>query len=199
MITALSELEDKIKAINSGADDFLTKPIRSVELITRVKSLLKAKNFHDLLIESKEIIEAQNDFRTVMTNILPFLFQYMPADKKTEVMRDMIKQVEGVIWAKYVHELPDDIAKTAAISCNVMNRLGGSFSIENSNDNGYTVINKNCPWGNHGNINPAMCMLTRAVFARVGIRVFKTLDVDVKKTIAGGDGRCLVEVSSGKG
>ena len=33
MITALTEIEDKIKAIESGADDFLTKPINRIELV----------------------------------------------------------------------------------------------------------------------------------------------------------------------
>ena len=43
MITALTELPDKIKAIEVGADDFLSKPINGIELRTRVKSLLKSK------------------------------------------------------------------------------------------------------------------------------------------------------------
>lgn len=194
IITALSGLEDKIKAIESGADDFLTKPVRRVELITRVKSLLKAKYFHDQLIESKEKIEAQNDFKTIMSNILPFLLQHIPPDKKIEIMRGMSKQVEIVIWQKYIRDLPTTTKQTADASCSIMNRLGGCFSTENADGKKYTVINKKCPWGDYGNINPVLCMLTRAIFARIGIRVFKNISVDIKKTMAGGDGHCLVEV-----
>ncbi len=194
IITALSELEDKIKAIESGADDFLTKPVRRVELITRVKSLLKAKYFHDQLIESKEKIEAQNDFKTIMANILPFLLQHIPPDKKIEIMQGMSKEVETVIWQKYIHDLPTTTKQTADASCSVMNRLGGSFVTENADEKSYTVINKKCPWGDYGNINPVLCMLTRAIFSRIGIHVFKSISVDVRKTIAGGDGHCLLEV-----
>ncbi|HEY9245268.1 MAG TPA: histidine kinase dimerization/phosphoacceptor domain -containing protein [Candidatus Methanoperedens sp.] len=61
MVTSLSELEDKVKAIEAGADDFLTKPVNSLELVTRIKSLLRAKYFHDQLIKSKEKIEVQNE------------------------------------------------------------------------------------------------------------------------------------------
>jgi putative two-component system response regulator len=49
MITALSETEDKIKALNAGADDFLTKPIEQAELRARISSLIKVKAYNDYL------------------------------------------------------------------------------------------------------------------------------------------------------
>ncbi len=60
MCTALSGSEAKIKAIEIGADDFLTKPINREELFARIKSLLKKKNYQDELLHDKEIIEKQN-------------------------------------------------------------------------------------------------------------------------------------------
>lgn len=60
MITALSGSEAKIKAIEIGADDYLTKPINGIELITRVKSLLKKKYYEDQLVHDKELLEMQN-------------------------------------------------------------------------------------------------------------------------------------------
>lgn len=56
VITALKELEDKIKAIQMGADDFLMKPFNKVELVTRVKSLLKLKDLYDDVDRSETII-----------------------------------------------------------------------------------------------------------------------------------------------
>lgn len=40
MVTALTELEDVEKAVEAGTDDFLSKPVNRIELLTRVKSLL---------------------------------------------------------------------------------------------------------------------------------------------------------------
>ncbi len=56
VITALKELNDKIKAIEMGADDFLMKPFNKVELLTRIKSLLKLKVLYDDLEMSEDII-----------------------------------------------------------------------------------------------------------------------------------------------
>lgn len=41
MVTALNEVSDVERAVDCGADDFLIKPVNKLELITRVKSLLK--------------------------------------------------------------------------------------------------------------------------------------------------------------
>ena len=47
MVTALDPTEERIKGLEAGADDFLTKPINAPELLARVKSLLRIKTFHD--------------------------------------------------------------------------------------------------------------------------------------------------------
>lgn len=49
MLTAFSELEDKVKGYDCGADDYLTKPFFMRELILRVHSLIKRSNRSDLL------------------------------------------------------------------------------------------------------------------------------------------------------
>lgn len=41
MLTAKSELEDKIKGLNAGADDYLTKPFAFEELLARIRALLR--------------------------------------------------------------------------------------------------------------------------------------------------------------
>ena len=49
MVTALDPGEERVKGIEAGADDFLTKPINQPELLARVKSLLRIKELHDTI------------------------------------------------------------------------------------------------------------------------------------------------------
>lgn len=49
MVTALSEKEDRVRGLEAGADDFLTKPINDIALFARVKSLVRIKMLLDEL------------------------------------------------------------------------------------------------------------------------------------------------------
>ncbi len=47
MVTALDAKDERVKGLDSGADDFLSKPINQPELLARVRSLLRIKRLHD--------------------------------------------------------------------------------------------------------------------------------------------------------
>ena len=51
MVTALDASEERIKGLEAGADDFLTKPVHHVELLARVRSLLRVKTLYDQLAQ----------------------------------------------------------------------------------------------------------------------------------------------------
>ena len=78
MVTALNELEDKIKGIEAGADDFICKPFNKLELLARVKSLLRIKHLHDELGKKiKELEIAQEKLRQLaITDGLTGMYNY---------------------------------------------------------------------------------------------------------------------------
>lgn len=47
LLTSLDSTEDKVKGLDAGADDFLTKPVNQIELIARIRSLTKLKRLHE--------------------------------------------------------------------------------------------------------------------------------------------------------
>lgn len=58
MVTALSEKADRIKGIEAGVDDFLTKPVDKQQLNARVKSLLRVKLYTDELERAETVIQS---------------------------------------------------------------------------------------------------------------------------------------------
>jgi putative two-component system response regulator len=56
LITGLTEREDRVRGIEAGADDFLSKPIFPEELFARVKSLIKLKEFTDELETAESVL-----------------------------------------------------------------------------------------------------------------------------------------------
>jgi putative two-component system response regulator len=55
-VTALEDIESKLAAIESGADDFLTKPPNKVELLARTRSLLQFKKLNDNLTSIENVL-----------------------------------------------------------------------------------------------------------------------------------------------
>ena len=61
MVTALNEVGDHERAVDSGTDEFLTKPVNRVELITRVKSLLRVRHLKRELQSTLDQLGEQSD------------------------------------------------------------------------------------------------------------------------------------------
>ncbi|MDF1810018.1 MAG: response regulator [Phycisphaerales bacterium] len=59
MVTALNEVGDVERAIDAGADDFLTKPVNKLELLTRVRSLLRVRQL------KRQLDSAVNDIKNL--------------------------------------------------------------------------------------------------------------------------------------
>src|SRR5450830_1343027 len=64
LVTALRETEDRVKGIEAGCDDFISKPIYLMELLARVRSLLKIKAYNDLLSNYRSELKSEVTRRT---------------------------------------------------------------------------------------------------------------------------------------
>ncbi|MFA5975699.1 MAG: HD domain-containing phosphohydrolase [Elusimicrobiota bacterium] len=69
MLTAFSDLDKKLTALEAGADDFVNKPYNALELLTRIKSLLRVKYLNeqldcaeDVLFSMARAIEAKDSY-----------------------------------------------------------------------------------------------------------------------------------------
>ena len=73
MVTALSDIADRLRGLEAGADDFLTKPVNDIALFARVRSLVRLKRMMEELRLREEICgrfgshEDRGDFGEAVT------------------------------------------------------------------------------------------------------------------------------------
>ncbi len=66
-ITAMGTVENKVKGLKKGADDYISKPFEIVELLARVETVLRRYNKAEKIIKILDI-EVDTESRTVMQN-----------------------------------------------------------------------------------------------------------------------------------
>ncbi len=64
MVTALDDRDSKLRALDAGAEEFLSKPIDRADLTVRVRNLLRLKEYGDFLADHSRILEVQVKERT---------------------------------------------------------------------------------------------------------------------------------------
>jgi DNA-binding response OmpR family regulator len=100
MLSALSEVSDKIRGLDKGADDYLAKPFVIAELIARVKALLRRShkvsqsvikiNGLELDISARKVRRAGKEIQ--LTNKEFALLEYLIMNKNKLVTRTMISE-----------------------------------------------------------------------------------------------------------
>jgi putative two-component system response regulator len=121
LITGLSEREDRVRGIEAGADDFLSKPIFPEELFARVKSLIKLKEFTDELETAETVlctlglsVESRDPYTEGHCERL--------ADNASSLGRHLLLDDDEIVALRrggYLHDLgkiavPDEILKKGA-------------------------------------------------------------------------------------
>src|SRR4030042_2872968 len=62
LVTALRETEDRVRGIEAGCDDFISMPVDKIELLARVRSLLKVKAYNELMSNYRKELEVTKIF-----------------------------------------------------------------------------------------------------------------------------------------
>ena len=146
MLTAKGEQEDKIKGLDSGIDDYLTKPFSFNELMARIKAVLRRSNpntvsdnleFEDLVLDriEKRVYRDKKEIQLGPTEFR--LLEFFLVNPKRVYSRDQI--LENV-WPNNIN------VESRTIDVHIR-RLRNSINIQNKKDlirtvrsSGYSLI-----------------------------------------------------------
>ena|SRR5450830_445941 len=81
MLTALTDRTSKMRALQCGVEEFVTKPVDRAELWVRVRNLLRLKEYNDFLTDYSHTLEVQVEERTaqLLTSYFDSMFSIMRA------------------------------------------------------------------------------------------------------------------------
>lgn len=101
MLTAKHEVIDKVLGLELGADDYVTKPFETMELLARIKALLRRSNkdeeievitHHGLKIDCANMVVYKNEKEVSLTQKEFQLLELMSRNKKKTFSRDELLQ-----------------------------------------------------------------------------------------------------------
>ncbi len=123
MVTALNERKHKMEAMEAGADDFLGKPVDKIDLLVRVRAMLRIKSYQDELVKiNKELLE-KNERLEKLQKIKEGLFQMIIHDIKNPLSAIM-GNLELMGWmGKKVPEQFDEKIKICLNLCGDIEKL----------------------------------------------------------------------------
>lgn len=90
IVTTLVDRESRIRALEAGATDFITKPVDPLELMVRTRNLLEIKKFGDFLKEHGDILDAEVKKRT--TQLRHALLEVTSANESLKESKKIIKE-----------------------------------------------------------------------------------------------------------
>ena len=94
MLSALSEVEDKVRGLNSGADDYLAKPFKTVELVARINALAR----RPAAVQDRKISYAGLEYNIDERE----LNGVRMTTKEADIIQELLKTPEKVVKKEYL-------------------------------------------------------------------------------------------------
>jgi len=133
MVTALRDSEDKVKALEAGCDDFVSKPFDRGELLARVKSLLRIKSLHDEVENSYKKLKELEKLKDNLIHMIVHDFN----NPLTAVSGNL--QLLQLSPESLTDTQKEDVER-ALVSCNCLQRMAKDLLDVNRMEEGHIAL-----------------------------------------------------------
>jgi len=114
MLTARTEIEDRVKGLTNGADDYLTKPFAFTELLARIRALLRRPNkilpdkitCEDLCVNTQDYIVKRSGKEISLSKKEFSLLEYLIRNKNKVLTKE---QIINHVWDYDSNVLPNTV------------------------------------------------------------------------------------------
>jgi len=147
LLTAKSQLEDKIEGLDNGADDYITRPFSAKELLARIRAILRRRDSRIETLEFGDIILDPASFEVKTANksekltrkeyqLLEYLIIHKDTFVSTQKLLDDVWNSNTDSWIETVWVFISNIRKKLI-------SLNSNVEIESSRGIGYKIVVKN--------------------------------------------------------
>ena len=143
MLTAKSEIDDRVAGLDAGADDYLTKPFAMKELLARVRALTRRKTeygtndlkYNDVLLYAQTFELASEN--SVRLSVKEFeLMQQLMLNKDRSVSVDYIL---NNVWSREPGAQPDTVVLYVSYLKRKLRAIASDTVIEGDENSGYRL------------------------------------------------------------
>lgn len=143
MLTAKSEIDDRVAGLDAGADDYLTKPFAMKELLARVRALTRRKTeygtndlrYNDVLLSAQTFELASEN--SVRLSVKEFeLMQQLMLNKDRSVSVDYIL---NNVWSREPDAQPDTVVLYVSYLKRKLRAIASDTVIEGDENSGYRL------------------------------------------------------------
>lgn len=147
LLTAKSMVDDKVEGLDNGADDYMTKPFQSKELLARIRALTRRQNQITTMsvgnltldpntyeMRAEKIIKLTNKEFKVMEVLIRNTNSYLGSEKIMDSIYDISSDTEiGVIWV-FISTLRKKLDEIGS-NYNIVTRRGVGYRLESTQKN----------------------------------------------------------------
>ena len=147
LLTAKSMVDDKVEGLDNGADDYMTKPFQSKELLARIRALTRRQNQITTMsvgnltldpntyeMRAEKTIKLTNKEFKVMEVLIRNTNSYLRSEKIMDSIYDISSDTEiGVIWV-FISTLRKKLDEIGS-NYNIVTRKGVGYRLESTQKN----------------------------------------------------------------